>query len=259
MREALASLAVAAGDALAALGTGDRAAVMCFGSRNAVTQEWTTDFGAAAEGVRRAFAVRVGLDTDINQAVWAAADYVRRTGGTARRAILILTDNMQQTRVPDALVEEQLFEGDAVLDGLLVRGRIALPHLTHSGVFHFAAATGGEVMESAQAADRLGETIARIKARYTLHFRAAELGPDRARRIHVELSAEGRRKYPNAVVRARGSYFPRPILRPWREIPGKIAAIEERVAGAASFEREPGLLLPSLFVHAEHKEPDDQP
>jgi hypothetical protein len=33
-------------------------------------------------------------------------------------------------------------------------------------------------------------------------------------RIHIELTPEARRRYPNAVVRARRIYFPHAIARP---------------------------------------------
>ncbi|HEY1341561.1 MAG TPA: VWA domain-containing protein [Bryobacteraceae bacterium] len=224
MRAALASVADRAADALGVLGREDRAAVMCFGKRAQVTEELTGDFDEAASGVRRAFAAQVGLDTDINQAVWAAADYLHRNGGPGRRrAILIMTDNMQVSPVADSLVEEQLFEADATLDGLLVRGRIPVPHLTHSGVLRFAAATGGETIESPQASARLGQMIEHIKKRYVLHFRPAVRNSTAARRISVHLTGEAKRKHPHAVVRARGSYLPAPVYRPKHEFSGKIA------------------------------------
>src|SRR5690242_17343892 len=84
MREALASVADRAREALAVLGSDDRAAVMCFGKRTRVTEELTGEFDAAADGVRRAFAAQVGLDTDINQAVWTASDYLHRNGTPGR-------------------------------------------------------------------------------------------------------------------------------------------------------------------------------
>ncbi len=218
VREMLPRIAASAGDALSVLAQGDRAAVMAFSRTTVLTQALSSDFAAAAEGIRGALNARIGLDTDINQAVWAAADYLHRTGGTSRRAILILTDNMQQTYVPDSLVDEQLAEAGAVLDGLLVRGPIPMPHVTHPGILGFARNTGGEVIEGNQPAARLAELIRRIKARYSIHFRPVETQSAEARRIHVDLSEDARRRYPHAAVRARRVYFPQGKYRPKVEV-----------------------------------------
>jgi hypothetical protein len=49
--------------------------------------------------------------------------------------------------------------------------------------------------------------IERIRSRYSIHFRPVETESSRPRRIRVELSSAARRKYPNAVVRARSNYY----------------------------------------------------
>jgi VWFA-related protein len=219
MREAIPDLADRATTALGCLAPEDRAAVMAFGKRNTIVQPLTDDFAAVVQAIRSVPNVRVGLDTDINQAIWAAADYLRRSGGRSRRGILILTDNMQLTHVPDSSVEEQLVEADTVLDGLLIRGRVALPHITHSGVLRFAQKTGGEVIEGNQPAARLSEMIQRIKARYMLHFRPAGTASRQSRHIHVELTPEARRRCPEAIIRARSSYFPNTSYAPKSDLP----------------------------------------
>ncbi|HJT88804.1 MAG TPA: VWA domain-containing protein [Bryobacteraceae bacterium] len=218
MQEVLPNLAAQAREALGHLGTKDRVAIMAFGKYHTLTQPFTGDFDAAAQGLRHIFDVQVGLDTDINQAVWGAADYLRRSGGTARRAVLVLTDNIQESRVPDSLVDEQLFAADAVLDGLLVRGHFPVPHLVHSGVLRFALKTGGEVIEGPQPGARLGEMVERIKARYSIYFRPAEAASGQERKIQVTLTPEARKRYPHAVVRARKSYFPKPDSRTQPEV-----------------------------------------
>ncbi len=219
MREVLPNVAAQAREALANLGETDRAAVIAFGKQHTLVQPLTGRFEEVVRGLGRAFDVRVGLDTDINQAVWGAADYLRRNGGTARRAILILTDNIQESRVPDALVDEQLFEADAVLDGLLVRGHFALPHVVRSGVLHFALKTGGEVMEGPQPGARLAEMVQRIKARYSIHFHPVEMASAQERKIRVDLTPEARKRYPHAIVRARTSYFPQGSYKPKPDVP----------------------------------------
>ena len=219
MRDVLLNVAGRAAEALSHLQAGDRTAVMAFGKRLAITQDITPDIRAIVQGIAKASDARVGLDTDINQAIWGAADYLRRRGGAAKRAVLIMTDNMQETRVPDRLVEEQLFEADAVLDGLLIRGRVAMPHIVHPGVLRFAQKTGGEVIEGSQPGTYLNEMIERIKSRYSIHFRPVGSKSDQPRRIRVQLTSGALRRYPNALVRARTSYFPHSTYRPKVGIP----------------------------------------
>jgi hypothetical protein len=227
LREILPEMADAASGALSVLQDGDRSGVMAFTKTTAVTQPLTGNLKEVARGIRDAMNLRIGLDTDINQALWSAADYLHGSGGTARRAILVLTDNMQETKVPDSLVDEQLSEAGAVLDGLLVRGPVPMPHIAHPGILGFARNSGGEVMEGNHPAGRLEEMIRRIKFRYSIHFRPVETQSPKPRRIHIELSAEARRRYPNAVIRARRIYFPGATYRPKPEVPPgqKVAGI----------------------------------
>ena len=130
-----------------------------------------------------------------------------------------MTDNIQATHVPDTLVEDQLFEASAVLDGLLVRGRIALPHIVQSGVLRFAARTGGDVVESNRPGERLAEMIRRIKSRYSIHFHPADSVSAHPRKIRIELTAPARRRYPAAIVRSRTRYFPKSRYKPKEDVP----------------------------------------
>jgi hypothetical protein len=207
MREALPKVAVAAHMALENLKDTDRAGVIAFGARYSVVQPLTHDFDSVVSGILRTFVERVGEDTDISQAVRGAAGYVAQDGGQSRRAILIMTDNMQETEIPDSEVERSLFGADAVLDAVLIRGFLPNVHVVHPGVLRFAPVTGGEVIEGRQPGPLLAQMIERIRSRYSIQFRPVDASPARARRIRVELSAEARKKYPNAVVRARGSYY----------------------------------------------------
>ena len=219
VREILRQVADAAANALSTLQPGDRSGVMAFTKTTVLTQPLTDDFDEVARGIREATRLRIGLDTDINRALWSAADYLHGSTGSARRAILILTDNSQETRIPDSLVDEQLSEAGAVLDGLLLRGPVALPHITHPGILGFARNTGGEVIEGNQPAGHLADMIQRIKFRYSLHFRPVETKSARPRRIHIDLTAEARQRYPDAVIRARRLYFPLATYKPKLDIP----------------------------------------
>jgi VWFA-related protein len=206
MREALPKLAIAAHTALESLDAGDRAGVMAFGARCALTQPLTNDFAAVKAGILRMFVARVGEDTDISQAVRDAARYMAASAGPAKRAILIMTDNMQETPIPDDEVERALFDADAVLDAVVIRGLLPTPHIVHPGVLRFAPTTGGEVIEGNHPGPLVAEMIERIRSRYSIHFRPVQTQSNRPRRIRVDLAPAARRRYPNAVVRARGSY-----------------------------------------------------
>jgi hypothetical protein len=177
---------------------------------------------------------RIGLDTDINQALWSAATYMHDSGGTARRAILVLTDNMQETHVPDSLVNEQLADAAAVLNGFLLRGPVALPHVTRPGILGFARNSGGEIIEGNQPGAHLAEMIRRIKFRYSIHFPPAAASSTKPRRIRVELTDEARRRYPDAAIRARRIYFPGGVFRPKLDIPTTqgIAAVQPGTTSA---------------------------
>jgi hypothetical protein len=71
-------------------------------------------------------------------------------------------------------MDEQLSEAGAVLDGLIFRGPIAVPHITHPGMLGFARNTGGEVVEDSQPGGRVAVMFGRIKFRYSIHFRPVE-------------------------------------------------------------------------------------
>ena len=213
IREVLPRVAASAAGALSVLQPADRAAVMAFSKKTVLTQPLTAEVANIVQGIRDALSIRIGLDTDINQALWSAADYLHETGGESRRAILILTDNMQQTRIPDAVIDEQLAQSGAVLDGFLLRTPIPVPRVTHPGILGFARNSGGEVIEGNQPSVRLAEMIRRIKFRYSIHFHPVETDSAQPRRIRVELSPEARRRYPNAAIRARRIYFPRGSYR----------------------------------------------
>jgi len=232
VREILPQIADSATLALSALQEGDRCGVMAFTKTTAVAQSLTHNLKEVTRGIRNAMTLRIGTDTDINQALWAAADYLHGAGGQARRAILIITDNIQETRVPGSLVDEQLSEAGAVLDGLLLRGAIGLPHITHPGILGFARNSGGEVMEGNYPAGQLAEMIRRIKFRYSIHFRPVETTSPQPRKIRIGLSAEGRRRYPNAVIRSRKIYFPLATYRPKTGIlPGQRIAFNGSASG----------------------------
>jgi VWFA-related protein len=255
VRDVLPKVSEAVVDALSVLDEHDRAAVMAFSKKTVLTQPLTADAPAVAEGIRAATAIQIGLDTDINQAVWSAADYLYDSRGNARRAVLVISDNMQETRVADSLVDEQLSVAGVVVDGFLLRGAIPLPRITHPGILRFARNTGGEILEGNQPASRLAEMIRRIKFRYSIHFRPVETQASAPRKIHIELAAPARAKYPHAELKFRRIYFPQGQHRPKIQLPSGqtlALAVSRRDRGIMAFSawRDPCTSIP--WIRPDH-------
>ena len=96
MRRYLNQIAGTARDAMKFLQPGDRVAIMVFGKRSELHQEFSDNLAESARQFGHAIQEHdVGAGTAINQAVLDAAKYVDKNGGPdGRRAILILTDNL---------------------------------------------------------------------------------------------------------------------------------------------------------------------
>jgi VWFA-related protein len=205
--------------ALAPLGPSDRVAVMRFARTSDVSLEFTVDLAAAAQSV--ASTVRghaLGSGTAINAAVIAAAQYLARQPVRGRRAILIVTDNLSLNyQVPDEAVTRDLYAADTVLNAILIGkqrapgtappGAYRNPDFSPADVFKLANQTGGEAVESRQAAPAFARLIEGIRSRYSLHYAAPDATPGAFRPVRVELVPAARQQHRDAVVRARAGYF----------------------------------------------------
>lgn len=219
MRRHLEEMAGTAQSALRHLHPGDRVALMLFAREAAVRAEFTEDFRALQEQIQDAVRERsLGSGTAINSAIIAAARYAGSQPVRGRRAVLIVTDNLSLNyRVPDDEVIRALYTADAVLNAILIGKQrrpdpppstgALNPDFTPADVFKLAQETGGEAVESRRVADSFPQMIERIRARYSLQYPAPAAEPGTFRRIRVELTAAARKRYPGAVVRARGGYF----------------------------------------------------
>lgn len=219
MRRSLMELAATARAALRPLGRRDRVAVMLFARGSAVRQLFTEDFGLVESEIANAVKPQdLGGGTAINAAVLAAAQYIGRQPATARRAVLIVTDNLSLNyRVPDEEVIHALYAADATLDGILIgkqkrpvalrAGTYVNPDFTPSDIFKLAEQTGGEAVEARQAADSFQPMIERIRLRYRLQYQAPPSAEGAFHRVEVRLTAEARKRYPRALLRARAGYY----------------------------------------------------
>src|SRR5579872_4847651 len=165
MHRSLMELSATARAALRPLGLNDRVSVMLFARGSAVRQPFTHDFGLVESNIADAVkATDLGSGTAINAAVVSAAAYARDQPATARRAILIATDNLSLNyRLPDEEVIRALYAADATLDAILIGkqrrpdppkpGAYVNPDFTPSDVFKLADQTGGEAIEARQAGE----------------------------------------------------------------------------------------------------------
>lgn len=185
--------------------------------------------------------------TEIPHAIIDAAKLMAREARTeARRAIVIVTDDRTNSRPDDKGVEHALAKADSVLSALIVpvaeeAGGAPSPHRSrwpglgpggvtwgggrgmggppHGGgpsrrllgnsanTSEIAIRSGGDSL-SVEENEPLKTTLTRIRQRYTLHFYLPEdAKPGEERTIDVLLSAEARRRFPEAKLRFRDSYF----------------------------------------------------
>jgi VWFA-related protein len=219
MHRSLAELAAAARAAMRPLGSRDRVAVMLFARSSVVRRQFTSDFAAVEGEIRSALDNNdLGSGTAINAAVLAAAAYFRHETSSARRAILIVTDNLSLNyRTPDDQVIRELYAADATLNAILIGkqrrpdapkpGTYVNPDFTPSDVFKLAGATGGEALESRQAGESFELMIERIRSRYRLQYEAPPAEAGQLRHLRVQLSPAARSHYPHAAIRARAGYY----------------------------------------------------
>src|SRR5216684_5631338 len=128
-------ISATARESLGYLSPGDKVAIMVFGKRAELHQEFSDNLAESARQI--ATVVRdhdVGAGTLINLAVIEAARYMQKNAPQqGRRAILILTDNLSISfMTPDTSVIRALDEADTVLNAIVV-GRGIRPSSPKAG------------------------------------------------------------------------------------------------------------------------------
>ena len=221
MKKYAREMAKTAQTAVAQLLPQDRVSVMLF----ARGTETVSDFSGKLNEVHRE--IEVGIDqhtlpsgTAIYQSILEAAEaigeYVAKHPD-ARRAILILTDNESLNY---QIGEEQVLTGlssvSAVLNAIVPKGvsrpKLKVPNgyrnpdFTPTDIFRIAEQSGGEAYRVERLERALPEIFERLRTRYLLIYRAPAAEPGTLRKVRVELTAEARKKYPKAIVRARSGY-----------------------------------------------------
>jgi VWFA-related protein len=225
MQKYLEVLARNANEALQELRPSDRVATMVFATTATLHQEFSDNLAETARQLLPAIHDHdVGTSTKINAAVLEAAHYIDNKAGTmnghttdpGRRAILIVTDNLGMNyQSPDNTVIQALLRADATLNGIVVGRDIRPrpyqrgdnPDFTPADIHHLAEESGGDAIRADQSEFAFREMLERIRWRYTLAYHAPGGADGSFRHIHVELTAEARRRFPNAVIYARTGYY----------------------------------------------------
>lgn len=208
--------------ALKQLKPGDRVAIMTFTRQSRLGAGCDGDLDHVADQLDQVIRdedFRGG--TDIHGALFDAGRFLRAEARqNARRAILIVTDDMTERARKDSLVIRALWQADAVLNSLVIgyqmNGGGMLGHLVrsrpphnvdHAGVEQLSEQTGGESIRAKDAGKALQDLFTRIRLRYSLHYHLpVDAKPGETRQISVELSDEARARHPQALIRARRGY-----------------------------------------------------
>jgi VWFA-related protein len=220
MQSHIEQIAKTARQALAHLRPGDRVAIMVFAKTTAVHQDFSDNLAETARQISSAVHDHdVGVTTQINAAVVDAAHYMQaHADSTGRRAILILSDNLSMSfQLTDGQVIRELNKADTVFNAI-VTGRGIRPNppgpsmypnkdFTPANVFHLAEETGGEWVKADHADSSFNDMIQRIRSRYMLIYRAPDAPKGTYRHIGVTLTADAKRRYPFAELRARSGYY----------------------------------------------------
>lgn len=218
----LRDIAAIAVEALRRLEANDRVAVMTFSRTTWIEQAFTNSREEISEAISKSASdAPQGSGTRIYAAAAAAARYLAEEKGTGvrRRAILIITDNSGMSYdVHREQALRALFDAAVTFDAIVVGrhphppaprpGSVINPDFAYDDVFPLADQTGGETVVTNKPRESLGEMVARLRERYLLTYPVPKGAvPDRFRRIRVDLSADARKRYPRAVIHARGGYY----------------------------------------------------
>jgi len=217
MRPVVQRVAEAAHKALSDLQPGDRVAVMTFGiTRDCKTDlisGFTSDFEVGERSIGSALQpawTRTNGCSILRGFRSAARHFLDQPNGHHRRAIVIITDDKGAPYRSDAVRDtvRDLWNADAVVLCVIVHSGAVVIYIAppYRGARYIAAQTGGDTLNTPDAAEGLHEMIHRLRSRYSLYY---ALPPGRAgeeRKIRVQLVSSAARRYPRAVIRARTGY-----------------------------------------------------
>jgi VWFA-related protein len=211
-------LRYATGTALHALKKEDEVALFTFSSTVERRVDLTRDKRAVADQIEFFTA---GGSTNINGALFEAADYLRYQAPGSRKVIVLVSDNVPTDKggVSAESVHDTALEVDAAIYSLRVPGdNPGLVKLASIGrgfvnVAKLAGETGGEVFDVEKQGSlflAFQALIERLKTRYTLGYypAAGTVSDAKFHRLEVRLTATHGEKGKTYFIVAKQGYFP---------------------------------------------------
>jgi len=207
--------------ALRTLKAQDEVALLAFSHEVELLEDLTRDKRAVSDHLEY---ITAEGSTNINDALYLAAEYLRKQAPQSRRVVVLVSDNVATDpgKASPEQVIEQALEADAAIYGIKVPGRnpagarIGRRLGGHElvNVNKVAAATGGEVFDVEKEGSlflAFQTVIERLKTRYTLGFYPTnDLLDGRFRRLEVKLHHSwGANGNDYSILAKRGYYAPR--------------------------------------------------
>ncbi len=232
-------LAEGARSALKHLKPADEVAVMVYAAHGRVIDGFTTDRERTVAAIERAGNEDQPGGAFFNEAVWEAAELLRKSGTpSGRRVVIWLTDNLpnvpmgrtnssdgeSRTVHTESEAIRSLHESGAVVAPLLLRSSVAMawaaPVLAFEAPFRhshppgdahkYAELTGGEAigLGGKSVDERLGELIDNLRSRYTIGYRPTDEKPAGTFcKVQVSLAPGSALRAPEWKVLARAGYY----------------------------------------------------
>jgi VWFA-related protein len=202
---------------LRALKPEDRVALFTFSNDVELLAELTEDKRAASDQMETLTSAAGG--TNINDALFLAAEYLRKEAPKTRRVIVLISDDVPTVpgvARPDRVLEE-ILKADAVLYNIKVPGHnplgarmMAVGH-GFVNVRRITAEAGGEVIEVEKEGSlylAFQTVIDRLKTRYTLGYSPTNLAHDgRFRALELKLQPRWGKKGSDYTILSRRGYY----------------------------------------------------
>ncbi len=216
IEEFLGPLRYASMSSLKALKKEDKVALFTFTSDVELRVDLTNDKRAVSDEFE---SLSAGGGTNINDAVYLAAEYLKEQAPAARRVIILVSDNKPTDPggVPASEVTRAVLEADAAVYGTKIPGRnpLQLGLRVRGGlvdVEKLTEETGGEVFDVKKEGSMyvtLRKVIERLKTRYTLGYVPPNPGDGRFHKLDVELKSAQGTKGDYTIVSKKGYYATR--------------------------------------------------
>jgi len=210
--------------ALKALKPEDRVALITFSDEAELVVDLTKDKGAVADPFETLHAEG---STNINDAIYGAADYLQKEAPAARRIIVLVSDNVPTNpgRVNQKEVIDTALRADAAVYSLKIPGRnpgglAARAQRSGRGMVNvkkLTEETGGEIFDIEKEGSlflAFQALIERVKTRYTLGFYRPD-APQASgfHRLDLALGTSYGRKGRDYTILSKTGYYPPPASR----------------------------------------------